>query len=44
VVHYLAHGDDGQDDDLAAIAWNAFALMHYGEGCRCHEAKTAGRE
>ncbi len=27
-----------KDDNLAAIAWNAFALMHYEDNCKHHEA------
>jgi hypothetical protein len=34
---YMDHGNEG-DDNLAAIAWNAFALMHYEEDCKHHEA------
>lgn len=44
ITHYLLHGDDGSDDDLAAIAWNAFALMHYSENCTCHEMKIGRSE
>ena len=43
VVRYLQEGNE-KDDNLAAIAWGAFALMHYEEGCRCHEAKRIGHK
>jgi hypothetical protein len=39
---YKLHGEfDGEgkaDDNLAAIAWNAIALMHYEENCKHHES------
>lgn len=38
VALYLLEGNS-KDDNLAAIAWGAFALMHYEEKCRHHEAK-----
>jgi hypothetical protein len=34
---YKLHGNVG-DDNMAAIAWNAFAIMHYEEGCKHHLA------
>jgi hypothetical protein len=34
---YLLNGNT-KDDNLAAIAWNAIALMHYEEDCKHHEA------
>ncbi len=37
VVDFMENGNS-KDDNLAAIAWNAIALMHYEEGCRHHEA------
>jgi hypothetical protein len=39
VVAYLLEGDSAGDDNLAAIAWGAFALMHYEEHCKHHETK-----
>jgi hypothetical protein len=36
VADYLEYGNEG-DDNLAAIAWAAFALMHYEETCRHHK-------
>ncbi len=36
LVAYLRNGN-ADDDNLAAIAWGAFALMHYEEDCRHHE-------
>lgn len=41
VNEFLAHGNVG-DDNLAAIAWNAFALMHYEENCQHHKAPIPG--
>ena len=36
------------DDNLAAIAWNAFALMHYEEDCKHHhfheQLKAGGKK
>ena len=37
VVDYLEHGNT-RDDNLAAIALNAIALIHYEEGCNHHTA------
>ena len=36
VADYLLEGNS-HDDNLAAIAWAAFALMHYEEGCKHHK-------
>jgi hypothetical protein len=38
MVAYLQEGN-AKDDNLAAIAWGAFALMHYEESCSHHEQK-----
>jgi hypothetical protein len=38
VVHYLQQGNASEDDDLAAICWNAMALMHFSENCKHHES------
>jgi NTP pyrophosphatase (non-canonical NTP hydrolase) len=37
VNEYIMNGNKS-DDNLAAIAWNAIALMHYEEDCKHHEA------
>lgn len=34
---YVLHGNSN-DDNLAAIAWNAIALMHYEDNCQHHLA------
>jgi len=39
---YLLHGNfdehGREDDNLAAVAWNAITLMHFEDGCKHHEA------
>lgn len=34
--HLKADGVLSVDDDLAAIAWGVFALMHFETLCECH--------
>lgn len=36
LAHFKQAGTGTDDDDLAAIAWGAFALMHFCSGCSCH--------
>jgi ketol-acid reductoisomerase len=43
VNEYIANGNVF-DDNLAAIAWNAIALMHYEEDCKHHEAPWIDKE
>jgi hypothetical protein len=38
--HYKLNGDTAADDDLAAIAWGVFALMHFESVCDCHECRA----
>jgi hypothetical protein len=40
---YKLHGNVS-DDNMAAIAWNAFAIMHYEEGCKHHLAPFIEKE
>lgn len=43
ITEYLLYGNT-KDDNLAAIAWNAIALMHYEENCKHHEAPWISEE
>jgi len=38
---YLLEGNE-KDDNLAAIAWGAFTLIHYEERCQHHLAPISG--
>ena len=37
LISYLESGNES-DDNMAAIAWNAFAIMHYEDNCQHHKA------
>jgi hypothetical protein len=36
LAHFKREGVGCKDDDLAAIAWGVFALMHFESSCDCH--------
>jgi hypothetical protein len=46
-MHKLYGSKDAEgnpEDNLAAIAWNAIALMHYEDGCKHHEMEMWERD
>lgn len=40
LAHFKREGTGCADDDLAAIAWGVFALMHFESTCDCHVIRT----
>jgi hypothetical protein len=43
LANYKMNGNRSEDN-MAAIAWNAFAIMHYEEGCKHHLAPFVEEE